>query len=386
MDNQGDDRKVPFTYIWAVENYSEPIHLTLQSPSFVVDSIEKTKWCLVLYVNPHCVLCYIARQSDSSGLKSMEIDFELAILADDGTPISEEKEVSFTINHHSKIQKLIENSVLYERRAEILPKNTLTIRCRMWRKEFSINSEDLCFARSKLRIERTSFMWPVTDFKGLAGDKTCKRVHPIPDKKPVMDYILRLNQNDGEEEVRVEIDVEGGRGYSIFGEISVLDAEGRIIDLTKIKSRLHLDQTNIQFPMLTTKSKLMADEYLCLPNETLLLRCALEIFIGVSLSRIEYCTFLPSLNTEDFLNAEKQNEVDEEEFAYCSGPCPLKQALLNLYKDGSFSDVTLKAGTESFNVHKNILSVRSPVFKAMFTGNEELCTAPKHKIVGTKYF
>ncbi|GIX69889.1 hypothetical protein CEXT_355741 [Caerostris extrusa] len=32
--------KVPFTYIWAVENYSEPIHLTLQSPSFVVDSIE----------------------------------------------------------------------------------------------------------------------------------------------------------------------------------------------------------------------------------------------------------------------------------------------------------------------------------------------------------
>ncbi|GIX69890.1 speckle-type POZ protein [Caerostris extrusa] len=239
----------------------------------------------------------------------------------------------------------------------------------MWRKEFSINSEDLCFARSKLRIERTSFMWPVTDFKGLTGDKTCKRVHPIPDKKPVMDYILRLNQNDGEEEVRVEIDVEGGRGYSIFGEISVLDAEGRIIDSTKIKSRLHLDQTNIQFPMLTTKSKLMADEYLCLPNETLLLRCALEIFIGVSVSRIEYCTFLPSLNTEDFLNAEKQNEVDEEEFTYCSGPCPLKQALLNLYKDGSFSDVTLKAGTESFNVHKNILSVRSPVFKAMFTGN-----------------
>ncbi|GBN77576.1 Speckle-type POZ protein [Araneus ventricosus] len=45
------------------------------------------------------------------------------------------------------------------------------------------------------------------------------------------------------------------------------------------------------------------------------------------------------------------------------------ESIKSLLEEGTLSDVSLRAGSQSFPAHKCILSARSPVFKAMFNGN-----------------
>ncbi|GFR29110.1 tdpoz3 [Trichonephila clavata] len=45
----------------------------------------------------------------------------------------------------------------------------------------------------------------------------------------------------------------------------------------------------------------------------------------------------------------------------------LKEDFETLYAEGILSDVKLRTANFTFQAHKNILSVRSPVFRAMFT-------------------
>ncbi|GFY75413.1 TD and POZ domain-containing protein 4 [Trichonephila inaurata madagascariensis] len=47
----------------------------------------------------------------------------------------------------------------------------------------------------------------------------------------------------------------------------------------------------------------------------------------------------------------------------------LKEDFETLYAEGILSDVQLRTATQTFNAHKNILSARSPVFRAMFSND-----------------
>ncbi|GBN91662.1 hypothetical protein AVEN_273316-1 [Araneus ventricosus] len=93
----------------------------------------------------------------------------------DGSPFKEQRGAYFHINHQSKLVKLIDNSVFKKRRAEFLPKDTLTNGCRIWRRENEILTTYLCFARTQLRLMRRSFVWPIEKFSGLRPGE--KRVH-----------------------------------------------------------------------------------------------------------------------------------------------------------------------------------------------------------------
>ncbi|XP_055953749.1 uncharacterized protein LOC129989320 [Argiope bruennichi] len=367
MANFGKNKMAAYTFIWSIQNYTRPPHLNLQSPSFIVDSIEKTKWCLVLHVNQHCVLCYIKRLADNSVLKSMELNFELTVLSANGLPFKEQRGAYFHINHQSKIVKLIDNKVFKERRAEFLPKDTLTIRCQIWRKENETLTTDLCFARTQLRLVRRSFVWPVEKFRWLRyGDKKTYNLQQMTEYEPQVTLNMYLDEdNDG---IHLEISLQGGRCCSITSEISIVDIEGKVTSWGAIGFQQNMNEANISLPQLMSKQQLVAQEDRYLPNNVLLLRCSFDIFTGIESNRIEYCSQPSSRKVENHAVSEDMVIFDETP-ASCSDSCNLKKALRNLYKDKTYSDITLKAGNESFQVHKNILSARSPMFKAMFSSD-----------------
>lgn len=362
------DKTAPYTFIWSIQNYTRPPHLNLQSPSFTVDSIEKTKWCLILHVNQHCVLCYIKRLADNSILKSMELNFELTILAADGTPFKDQRGAYFHVNHQSKIVKLIDNSVFNERRAEFLPKDTLTIRCQMWRRESEIMTTDLCFARTQLRLVRRSFLWPIEKFRWFRpGEKKTYKLKPDTDREPqiALNLYMDLEDDDG---LHFEVVADGGRYCGIGSEVSIVDVEGKVSSWGTVGFQLTLNEAKISFPKVMSKKLLMDQNSRYVPNGVLLLRCSFDIFSGFESSRIEYCSQASSKKAE-------KSEISEDIFVFdeippsCTESCNLRKALRKLYKDGTYSDITLRAGNESFPVHKNILSARSPMFKAMFSSD-----------------
>ncbi|GBN70465.1 hypothetical protein AVEN_170826-1 [Araneus ventricosus] len=367
MANFGRSNVATYTFIWSIQNYTRPPNLNLQSPSFTVDSIEKTKWCLVLHVNKYCVLCYIKRLADNSILKSMELNFELTVLAADGSPFKDQRGAYFHINHQSKLVKLIDNSVFEERRAEFLPKDTLTIRCQIWRRESEVLTTDLCFARTQLKLVRRSFLWPVEKFRWLRyGQIKTYNLQSDPTREPRMTLNLYLEEDN--DSLRLEISVLGEKWCNIGGEVAVVDVEGKVLFRAAVGFQSNLNERNISLPLRLSKEQLMDDQDRNVPNGVLLLRCSFDIFVGIDSSRIEYCSQASSKKEENLAISEDTYDFDETP-ASCSDSCNLKKALGNLYKDGAYSDITLRADKESFQVHKNILSARSPMFKAMFSSD-----------------
>ncbi|GIY77611.1 speckle-type POZ protein B [Caerostris darwini] len=90
--NYNSERK-GFTITWIIENFQYSTYRyeeVLQSPTFVVDTMEKAKWCLFLY--PAFDVDYIKkdlllglrRMPDSKGPPSIKIDCACGLLTADG--------------------------------------------------------------------------------------------------------------------------------------------------------------------------------------------------------------------------------------------------------------------------------------------------------------
>ncbi|GBM97269.1 hypothetical protein AVEN_75797-1 [Araneus ventricosus] len=395
MANSCTNSTAPFNFIWAIENCRQPPYLKLQSPTFTVDSIEKTKWRLILHVNQHCVLGYIKRQIDRSALKSMELNFELAVLAADGKRANEQKDVCFRINPHSKIVKLIENNVLSDRKAEFLPNDTLTVWCQIRRRDVGISTPDLCFARTQLLHERLCFIWAVESFSSLLPGH--RRNHSFQTTINCgFTLTLNLYLDHDDDMYHIEIHALGGRYCGIKTEISAMDTEGKTVHSVAVGCQIHLNELKMSFPPFIGRNELMAHKDRYLLNDKLLLKCEFDIFAGTSWNQIEYCLQSSCPYVDGYAVSENNNTVDENfissnencflkkrrdvdghvmpENIYsidknsdsCNDYCSLKNSLKYVEEEGLFSDIILRNDIQSFPVHKNILSARCPNFEALF--------------------
>ncbi|CAL1288907.1 unnamed protein product [Larinioides sclopetarius] len=371
MATSNENRRAPFTYIWAIVNCTDlSLHDRVESPIFTVELMEKTKWHLVVWKDNDLIVCCIQREQEDEGPDSIQVEFELSLLAADGSPLIEKKKEKqfsrgryFTFRWFAKL-----DDVFFGRREHFLPKDTLTVRCRMWRVGTEISKADMYFARTLMGMERWLFNWHIKEFSSLQpGIYHMHLVESTFKGAPPMMLTLYLS---GEDRDSINIKVDRGMGtkrhYGINGEISLLDNLGRPVHSIKVKRFSDsTDESVFEFEQLLTMSKLMAAEETLLPDNVLSLRCEFEIDIGPVSSHIEnYSHFSPSyLET---ITTETSNAVyssGNEDSVTC---CPLKKALKYLYEEGSFSDITLQADSQSFPVHKNVLSARSPVFRAMF--------------------
>ncbi|GFV99708.1 speckle-type POZ protein [Trichonephila clavipes] len=155
-----------FTYTWAIENCSKLITPDgILSPAFEVNFLENTKWALsIKNFNQQFFSYYIQRQEDG-GPDSIEVFFVLSFLSADGLSLKE-------VRRHSYFRKCgyLEYAALTEyvfelHRLQYLVNDTLTLRCRMFKiRTDGMSEQNLCFARTRLGLERRTFMSDIRNF------------------------------------------------------------------------------------------------------------------------------------------------------------------------------------------------------------------------------
>ncbi|GBO19996.1 Speckle-type POZ protein [Araneus ventricosus] len=367
-------RKAHFTFIWTIENASALFVSCVESPAFTVQSMEKTKWKL----NANCYggfqLDSIAlgiRKLEDNGPDSIEIEIELSVLAADGSPLGmlmSKKQFAGTDIYW--LPELTAIDEILSLRAELLPNDTLTVRCRMWRTGSEISKEDTCFARTRMSVDRRSCVWAIREFSKIPPDQ--KRTHilnPTSHGSPKLILNLFLCERDRKTYVNIQIDQNSaGTHHYIFCKLSLLDSDGKVVyseelgEYIKVGSR----KKDCSFFEFLEKDKLESDKSPLLPNDVLTLRCEFQIQTDPVWSRIEHYRYsnLEDLEPTIVEMPEMHHGRPDLSFTVC---CPFKKAFEDLYGDESLSDVSLRAGSKSFPAHKNVLSVRSPVFEAMFT-------------------
>ncbi|GBM67625.1 TD and POZ domain-containing protein 4 [Araneus ventricosus] len=367
MEKTADKEKAHFTYLWVLENVSN-WHLSraYRSLVFTIDSMENTKWQLTMDLATIFITFYIQRADEDDGPDSIEIDYEIALLGADGWPVVKkmsrkqfEKSSYYTLRGFEKTE-----DVFYTRKDTFLPNGNLTVQCKMWRTGTRMPKTALCFVRTRKSVDRVSFVWKIKDFSTLRPKE--KRIHfinPPTKEAPRLILTFYLCEKMGKEFAFIEIDRSiDTKCHAIYGKISLLDANGRSVKYSKMEECVsESNETICLIKMCFKKSDFLSDKESLLPNDVLSLRCEFSIDVEPVWNQIEsYKDF------ESTLPEVSEIHFDDERVETCMTSCSLRNFFRSCYEDGILSDVCLQAGSETFPVHRAMLSIRSPVFKTMF--------------------
>ncbi|GBN79713.1 hypothetical protein AVEN_162693-1 [Araneus ventricosus] len=285
-----NEGRAHFTYIWAIENgYSLTFGTILSSPVFIVNSLEMTKWSLGWYVFGSDIRLFLQREQENAGPEWIEIDYDLSFLGADGLPlIKNTGTFPFRKGFYSGFSKFAEkDEVFCLRRAEFLPRDVLTVRCRMWRKTNKTLKPHVCFARTRFGLDRHCFVWAIKDFSSLPlGYKTTRLLKSTSVGASALILNFCLKEYGGK--VCVSIDIERKdvtKIPGITGEIALLDGEGAVVHSETIC--LNYFKRNMDLCRFVEKPKLLSSVNNLLPNDVLSLRCEFEIYYGPLWSGIE---------------------------------------------------------------------------------------------------
>ncbi|GBN59355.1 Speckle-type POZ protein, partial [Araneus ventricosus] len=367
-------RKAHFTFIWSIENGSALIVSEyLKSPRFIAHSMEKTKWRLMMYKRFYGKSIHLGIQREENhGPDSIEIEFELSILDANGSPLGNSTfQKEFTDTDYECWLCIFHDreQVFFQRRAEFLPNDTFTVRCRMWRLGTGISKSETCFARTRLGLDRRSFVWEIKEFSSLQSEQ--KRTHclyPPSSGSPQLILYLFLSEKNGKNYVNIQIDQNSAvRSHYILCKCSLLDSEGRVVHSKEIQNIILMNQPEVYtFQEFFEKDKLLNDESSLLQNDILYLKCEFQIKAEPAWNRIDSYGFstLEDMERTTSETIGMRIRKPDDTFDAC---CPFKNAFEDLFENKRLSDVCLRTGARSFPAHKMVLSVRSPVFEAMFT-------------------
>ncbi|GFT86862.1 hypothetical protein TNCV_4599591 [Trichonephila clavipes] len=203
-----------FTFTWKLENFSYSWQKNSEcvwSPVFIVDAMGKTKWKLKLYPKGDTkekkdfISFYLVRD-DSTG-PELDIYYDLSFLAADGSVLVSADIIkkSFAKNVGWGRHEFVKHDeVLKIRRMDYLPGNVLTVRCRMWNNIQEETEYGHCFARTRIVVERMSFLWNIEQFSSF---QECQREIASASAEQSM-ITLKLFPSSGQKSktfIRVEV-------------------------------------------------------------------------------------------------------------------------------------------------------------------------------------
>ncbi|GBM76952.1 TD and POZ domain-containing protein 4 [Araneus ventricosus] len=367
MADSGNDVNDPphFTYIWTIENMCTPC--IVDSPTFTVKEMEMTKWHVTICSGSNkFVELYIYREEDD-GPNIIEIKYELSFLGIDGLPLIKKLDVKKFPNYDDFefFDFADPQEVFSRRRTEFLPKDALTVRCRMWRTGTGISQLDSCFARTRLRPDRHFFVWAIREFSTLQRNEVRKILLNTTSTNQLT-FNLFLTENDGEEYINISAQTsydEDSVWYTV--KICLLDFEGKVVHSKEEDVHWH---KYFEFQHFFKKGRLMDDKKSLLPNDVLSLRCEVEMNAKSLWSVIENYRYFNSMSS-DVIATDAGEILRWEQDETSNVTSTFTEAIKSLLEEGTLSDVSLRTDSESFPAHKCILSARSPVFKAMFGGH-----------------
>ncbi|GFT26482.1 speckle-type POZ protein [Trichonephila clavipes] len=190
------------TYYWTIENYPSPISPTdIKSPSF---GLKDTRWHLTLAHDYEWLFLRIFRETDN-GPSEVEINVEFSFVAFEGYKMTVERQRRlFRIGDFSEMDEKLSTLHVFElKRSIFIPKDALTIRCRLFLLGTDTRKTQMCFARTRMGNEWKGFLWTIRNFSRLSpGEEVQYNAHPIAKWCPSMTLIFR---NAPEEHILLQL-------------------------------------------------------------------------------------------------------------------------------------------------------------------------------------
>ncbi|KAF8777729.1 TD and POZ domain-containing protein 2 [Argiope bruennichi] len=368
------EMKKEFTFIWRVENYSYCWHKLgefLISPVFVADLIHTTSWALCLYPRGDeddlFIGCYLQREVNDEGPQSIMMSYEITCLAADGSALSSfessKSERPFEGGTgYGNPHFLSRSEVLGEKRKSYLPKDTLTLSCKMWVFDENRCDSTQCFARTRIQVETISFVHTIEYFSEMKADiKQTVNVNSSSEARSLISVdILATNGSCCEEKIVLEL-VPGDREQvEVFTcRLQLLNAARQKLKCGQSDTRFDLERKeNLYVPLIFTKKQLLEKKNEFLPNDSLTLICECSFSIGVEFEKIEKTVYGPLWISTPVAQTFGSEIIDYPTI------CDDYRCLLN---DPVLSDITLKTKTKTFPAHKAVLIARSSVFRDLLT-------------------
>ncbi|GBM23461.1 Protein roadkill [Araneus ventricosus] len=326
---------------WKIKNFSYSWK-NISSPDFTFSS---KKWCLQL--QPKDVVCKVICLSPNS--ENYYPRGEISFLTCDG---SQEAVSDCLYLQASK------DIIFGQRRSAFLPKDTLTVLCRIkvW------NGKGKVSIRSVMGVKRSCFLWNLEKFSEGRYDKLL--VENSDQYGEVQFSLKSVGGINSDEQFYIEISRRGGEKCNCILKVSVLDVDGKVLNYVSDEFIFEKEDREQfwRFPPIIRKNKLLACKNLLLPKDKLSLKCDFAITLGeVSDQTVVYSLY------EDVIPLLKFSEDLSMHYKEESLPKDLKADLKRILDNETLCDVSLQVGSDVIQTHKNILSARSPVFKAMFT-------------------
>ncbi|GBM17323.1 hypothetical protein AVEN_237303-1 [Araneus ventricosus] len=175
-----EEQGIGYSFEWKIENFSYIWHKTgekIVSPAFVIDRFENTKWTLNLYPrgdkNENYIGFYLKRK-DVRGSKDIEIQCELQFLTEDGMVLRgyRDRKAIFGKDMARGYEEFIKRqTVFFDEKETYLANDTLTALCIIKSNHKRVKLIKKFFARTIIKVNRTSFYWNIGRFRNLEGDR-----------------------------------------------------------------------------------------------------------------------------------------------------------------------------------------------------------------------
>ncbi|GBN88851.1 hypothetical protein AVEN_176736-1 [Araneus ventricosus] len=290
-----------FTFTWTLENASYCLQKKgekIESPVFVVDEIHKTKWKLWLYPrgesNGNFIGCFLHREFASEGEDSVEIKYELAFIGESGLVPTFKSLIQHSFSKiggrdygYPKFVK--REDVFILKRSTFLPKDTLTARCRIWKNVGEMTENVRCFARTRIGVEKRSFLWNLENFSSFEPEKECAYlIKSLENDSVLMTVNLCLTGGQNcEEMIHFQLTRSDQCIKYCALRLSLIDIHGRRVGCNQDEFWFG-KLCNIQrFTFLFSRQMLMVKKSLYLPSDILSLQWECAFSKGIFSEEIE---------------------------------------------------------------------------------------------------
>ncbi|GFV14573.1 speckle-type POZ protein B [Trichonephila clavipes] len=343
------------TYFWEVENYRSYIcfYGSLGSPHFQPESVTYPNTFYIQLSGRGTKLCFTCSYRDFSPdfiFKCTDIEFELAILSEDGAVLLIcERQVMIDpyLVWVSEVLT-VSKDVMVTRRESFLTPDILRLRCRLWRNDGKTGQPVMAFARTVLKVTNSNFLWSIEKFSSFKSIRTLTVA-------TVSGIIVHFTIEVNGENITIRCNY-AGHGVLNFQSF-IIDTNGSRIECGKdfVWPSKHYQKL---CTLLFTKKYLMDNKNVFLKNDVLSLHCECTWLDGFDIHRIERIDIgisYPFTSNEVLKNAVAKQTID------------LKMDWECMHCKGILSDAKLRTATQTFNANKAILCNKSPVFHALLS-------------------
>ncbi|CAL1284122.1 unnamed protein product [Larinioides sclopetarius] len=374
--------KKEHTLLWLIENYSYCWHNNgdrLYSPNFIAPELEGTEWCLHLFPrggrkgDSGYISVYLNRNEKDDGPEKVSLEYELSVLTADGATVcSHDLKYNFKRGGgYGKSQLIQMDEVFSCRKVDYLTHN-LTVCCKMWMGNGDIHKVGQSSARTRIGIEKISFLLVVENFTELEPNQK-KIIHIQSPSKKECDISTSLYLTDNsccEGKIIVETVPSDSKHILLTQKHFVIDGYGNMIACGEVDNRFDATRKDIQkLPLTLTRQLILKRKSEYLTNDKLSLLCECTFSTGEEVVKIEEIKHgLPMVAFNQIYNNvhNKDGCNIPEKRSVCLSAL---DDLTTIFKNQCLTDMEIKTKRKSFPVHKIILCARSSVFKAMLTND-----------------